>query len=142
MLRFRLETEIQKPLDQVIKLFSDRNLLTKWQPGLISSEQVENFPHKKYILRFNFGRRKMEMTETILRNELPAHFEGTYVMKGVVNRIHNSFEAKSPGITEWTCITEFRFSGLMKVISLFMKDGFKQQSEVIMKNFKSFAEHA
>jgi len=140
MLRFQLETEIQKPLDQVITLFTDRSLLTEWQPGLLSSEQVESFPHPKYILRFNFGRRKMEMTETILRNELPAHFDGTYEMKGVVNLIHNSFEAKGPGITKWTCTTEFRFSGLMKVVSIFMKDGFRQQSEVIMKNFKRYAE--
>jgi len=140
MLRFHLETEIQKPLNQVIMLFNDRNLLARWQPGLLSSEQVESFPHPKYILRFNFGRRKMEMTETILRNELPAHFEGTYEMKGVVNHIHNSFEAKSPGVTKWTCMTEFRFSGLMKIISIFMKDGFRQQSQVIMRNFKRFAE--
>lgn len=142
MLRFQLETEIHQPLDKVIKLFTDRKLLHKWQPGLLSSEQVETFPYPKYKLKFNFGRRKMEMTETIKRNDLPAHFEGTYEMKGVVNHIQNSFEAKSPRITKWTCITEFRFSGLMKIISIFMKDGFRQQSEVIMRNFKKFAEQS
>ena len=141
MLRFQLETEIHKPLDHVIKLFTNRALLHKWQPGLLSSEQMESYPYPRYKLKFNFGRRKMEMTETILRNELPAHFEGTYEMKGVFNRINNSFEAKGPGTTKWTCITEFRFSGLMKIISIFMKDGFRQQSTVIMNNFKNFAEN-
>jgi hypothetical protein len=142
MLRFQLETEIQKPIEDVTRLFANRALLTKWQPGLLSSEQTETYPHPTYKLKFDFGRRKMVMTETILRNELPSHFEGTYEMKGIFNRIHNTFETTGPRSTKWTYTTEFRFSGLMKIISFFMKDGFRKQSEVIMKNFKKFAEHA
>jgi hypothetical protein len=140
MLKYQLETEIHKPLDQVTRLFSNRALLAKWQPGLLSSEQIETYPHTKYKLMFEFGRRKMAMTETILRNELPMHFDGTYEMKGVFNRIYNSFEATGPDKTLWVCNTEFRFTGLMSLVAFFMKGNFKKQSAVIMSNFKRFAE--
>jgi hypothetical protein len=140
MVRYQIETEINKPIDQVTRLFANRANLTKWQPGIVSSEQVESYPYPKYKLMMAFGKRKMAMTETILRNELPAHFEGTYEMKGVFNRVHNSFEAKGPDSTRWIVESEFRFKGLMSVIAFFMKGDFKKQSEVIMRNFKNFVE--
>lgn len=140
MVRYQIETEINKPIDQVAKLFANRSLLPKWQPGLLSSEQIESYPVLKYKLMMAFGKRKMVMTETILRNELPKHLEGTYEMKGVHNRIRNSFEATGPGTTRWICESEFRFTGLMSVIALFMRGDFKKQSEVIMRNFKNFVE--
>ena len=140
MLRYRHETVIKKPLDDVMRLFVNRDLIAKWQPGLISSETIETSPLPKYKLEFQFGRRKMIMTETILRNELPQHFEGTYVMKGVYNYIHNSFETVDNGSTRWICDSEFRFKGLMSIIARFMKGDFEKQSSIIMSNFKKFAE--
>jgi hypothetical protein len=140
MVRFHLETEINKPLEEVTRLFSNRDLLPKWQPGLLSSEQIESYPYPKYKLLLSFGRRKMEMMETIIRNELPGHFEGTYEMKGVFNRNINKFQSAGPHQTRWTCESEFRFTGLMKLIAFFMKSGFREQSRVIMANFKRFAE--
>ena len=140
MVRFRLETEINKPLEDVTRLFSNRDLLPKWQPGLLSSEQIESYPYPKYKLLLSFGRRKMMMMETITRSELPFHFEGTYEMKGVFNRNVNRFESSGPQKTRWVCESEFRFSGLMKLIAFFMRSGFREQSRVIMANFKKYAE--
>lgn len=140
MVRFHLETEINKPLEEVTRLFSNRDLLPKWQPGLLSSEQIESYPFPKYKLLLSFGRRKMVMMETITRNELPLRLEGTYEMKGVFNRNINTFEPAGPRKTRWVCESEFRFSGLMKVIAFFMRDGFREQSRVIMTNFKKYAE--
>ena len=140
MLRFQQEIEIQKPIATVTGLFTNRGIMKQWQPGLMSSEQIENFPYPKYKLRFDFGRRKMDMTETILRKELPGQLEVTYEMKGVFNRMEHSFESIGTGRTKWVCVNEFRFSGVMKIISFFMKDGLKKQSTVIMNNFKRFAE--
>lgn len=140
MVRFHLETEINKPLEEVTRLFGNRDLLSKWQPGLLSSEQIESYPYPKYKLLLSFGRRKMVMMETITRNELPVHFEGTYEMKGVFNRNINTFEQAGVQKTRWVCESEFRFSGLMKFIAFFMRDGFREQSRVIMANFKKFAE--
>jgi hypothetical protein len=140
MVRFRLETEINKPLDEVIKTYGNRDLLLKWQPGLISSEQIESYPYPKYKLLLSFGRRKLVMMETILRNELPKHFEVTYEMKGIFNRNINSFTSSGPQKTLWKCEAEFRFTGLIKLIAFFMHEGFREQTRVIMANFKKFAE--
>ncbi len=140
MIRYTLEREIQKPTDQVVRLFMDRELMFKWQPGLLSSDQVVGSESPRYKLRFAFGRRKMTMTETIIRNELPAYFEGTYEMKGVHNRVINRFIPLGNHATRWVCENEFRFKGIMRIVAYFMRDSFRQQSEIIMKNFKGFAE--
>lgn len=140
MLTYRQEIVINKPIDQVIRTFVDRDKIALWQPGLLSSELVESHPYPKYKLLFQFGRRKMEMTETILRNELPHHFDGTYKMKGVFNTVRNSFEKEDSSSTRWVSEVEFRFTGLMKIIAFFMKEDFRKQSEIIMSNFKRYVE--
>jgi len=140
MLTYRHEIVIHKPMDEVIRVFRNRETIALWQPGLLSSELMESHPYPKYKLLFQFGRRKMEMTETILRDELPAHFDGTYKMKGVLNTIRSSFENVEPSSTRWVSEVEFKFTGLMKIIAYFMKDDFKKQSEIIMSNFKKFVE--
>jgi hypothetical protein len=40
MFRYRLETEINKPVEEVIRLFADRSHIPKWQPGLLSSDLI------------------------------------------------------------------------------------------------------
>ena len=139
-LHFTQEIEINAPLQDVIRLFADRDHLAKWQPGLISSEQLESSP-PKYKHLFQFGRRKMNMTETITRHELPKHFDGYYEMKGVKNIVQNSFEKKDEQHTKWTCTNTFHFKGLMNLIAPFMKDNFRHQSWIIMKNFKGYCEY-
>lgn len=140
MLTYRLEIVIDKPLDEVITAFRNREIIPLWQPGLLSSELIESHPHPTYKLMFQFGRRKMQMTETIIRDALPAHFDGTYKMKGVFNTIRNSFSKEGHSSTRWVSEVEFRFSGLMKVIAFFMKDDFRKQSMMLMANFKKFVE--
>jgi len=137
---FHLETEIQRPLDAVIKLFANREHLPKWQPGLISSEFMESKPYLKYRLRFQLGRRKMSIMETITRNELPEHFDGYYELKGMQQEVHNSFASSGLNRTRWTSETIYHFKGIMGLIAPFMKDSFRKQSLILMNNFKGFAE--
>jgi len=137
---FHVETEIERPLEAVIRLFANREHLPKWQPGLTSSEFMESKPYLKYRLRFQLGRRKMSMMETITRNELPEHFDGYYEMKGMKMEIQNSFTSVGLNRTRWTSDVEYRFKGLMALIAPFMKENFRKQSVILMKNFKGFAE--
>src|SRR6187551_2194089 len=109
MLSFRLEIVIDKPLDRVIATFRNRDIIPLWQPGLLSSELIESQPHPTYKLMFQFGRRKMQMMETIIRDELPAHFDGIYKMKGVLNTVRNSFRKEGNSSTLWVSEVEFRF---------------------------------
>ena len=140
MYRYTRETEIHKPIDQVIRLFSNRNLIPKWQPGLLSVEQMESFPNPKFKLRFASGRRKVVMTETILKDNLPGHYACSYQMKGLYNSVIHRFEPMPDGHTRWICESEFRFKGLMRFVAVFWKNGLEEQTQILMKNFKGFAE--
>lgn len=140
MIKFRIETEIKKPVQEVYSTFINRNLMTKWQPGLISDEAVEDKKGKKrFEMKLNLGRRTMTMTETILENEFP-EYHALYELKGIKNEVHNKFERSGQDSTTWIYSTEFRFKGIMMLVSLWMRSGLEQQSKLIMKNFKTFIE--
>ena len=141
MLSFSFKTEIKKPIEEVFELFRNRNKLQQWQPGLISDEKLdEKNGQKRYKLTYRFGNRNMIMTETILVDALP-HYNVSYAMKGIINTVENTFVSQSQHSTLWISDTKFRFNGIKKLISIFMKRGFEAQTQIIMKNFKSFAEH-
>lgn len=140
MLKYNLEIEIEKPADHVVRMFTNRSALPKWQPGLVSDElQVGKDGRRTYKLTYQVGRRKLSMTETVsLQNANQYH--ATYKLKGVVNHVRHEFEAIAADRTRWRSEQEFRFNGLMKLISLFMRSGFENQSRMIMNNFKRFVE--
>ena len=140
-LKHKLEIEINRPLDQVIKLFRNRENLPKWQHGLLSDEPMPlRDGQRTYQLTFQLGRRKMKMIETIIRDALPAHYDVLYKMKGVKHSVQNSFFAQGNDKTKWISEVEYRFTGLMNLISRFMKSGFEKQSRALMYSFKRFAE--
>lgn len=140
MTRIILKTEIQRPVGEVIKLFKNRTHYPEWQPGLINDEDVQNKKGEtQHKLTYRIGRRNMIMTETVLKSN-QEEYNTIFEMKGVRNTVRNIFTPVSSQVTLWTHITEFRFRGLMTLIAPFMKSGFEKQSEIIMKNFKNYAE--
>ncbi len=140
-LAYRYEIEINKPLGKVTELYCNRHLLTKWQLGLLSSEQAETKDGRmKYNLTFDLGRRKMKMTEMIVRNELPEHYDQIFEMKGVHHSVKNSFYSNGAQSTRWVSEVEFQFSGLKNLIARFMRSGFERQTLMLMHSFKAFVE--
>ncbi|MBK9984386.1 MAG: SRPBCC family protein [Saprospiraceae bacterium] len=141
-LNYRYEIEIKRPLDEVVRLFSNRDLLTKWQRGLLLIETLKTTDGKKqYMLMYKLGRRKMKMTETILKDALPEQYDVNFKVKGAQHTACNSFTSTDHNTTKWTSDVEFSFSGLMNLLARFMKAGFEQQTLMYMKSFKSFAEN-
>src|SRR5687767_1687816 len=98
MIKFNFEVEIQKPIDEVFALFTDRTLMPRWQPGLVSDEKL---PGNKFKLVFRMGRRNILMTETILRSSKPNH-DTIYSLKGIRNTSLNTFQSHGPSSTKWT----------------------------------------
>lgn len=141
MYSFKLSVDIQQPMDTVIRLYTDRQLFPRWHPGLISDELITGKSgEKQYKMIYGKGRKKLIMTETILRKELPDHYDVRYEMKGVVNTIQNSFSSSSPGVTQWNAEIEYSFKGLKNLIATYMRSNFEKQSVIIMNNFKGYAE--
>jgi len=135
------EIAINAPLKMVTELYSNHDLLPKWQGGLV---RVETLPSKNglpsYSLTYQTGRRKFKITETIIRNELPRHYDVQYKLKGLTQIMKNSFSATDVNSTKWNSEVEFQFRGLMSLIARFMKTGFEQQTLGVMQSFKRFAE--
>jgi len=143
-MQYTVEITLELPRERVIELFDDPDNLPKWQKGLQSFEPISGTPGEVGAtsrLRFQMGKRRLEMVETITRRELPDHFDGTYETQGVFNVVKNQFIAVSSNQTRWVSENEFRFTTLMmKGIELLMKGAFPKQSLKYMEDFKAFAE--
>jgi len=67
-------------------------------------------------------------------------FAATYEAKGVWNLVSNHFEARGENQTRYLSEQEFRFTGFMKYMAMFMPGAFKKQTLRHMNAFKAFAE--
>lgn len=144
-MRYTIELIINLPRDQVIKLFDSFENLKLWQEGLVSHEHLSGEPGQpgaKTKLLYDMGRRRVEMIETIITRNLPDEFSGTYDAKGVHNIVRNFFHDEGD-TTRWVLDSDFRFHGMMRLMSLFMPSSmFKKQTRQTMEAFKAFAEKA
>ncbi len=144
-MKYESEIILDLPRERVIELFDDADNLSKWQPGLQSFEHLSGEPGQpgaKSRLVFDQNGRRLEMIETITRRNLPDEFSSTYETKGVMNWVVNRFYDEGGGKTRWVSENEFKFSGVMAILSLFMRRAFPRQTLEFMRHFKEFAESA
>ena len=142
-MKYTLEIEIDKPVDEVIELFDNPDNMGKWMDGLLSFEPLSGTsgqPGAKSRLRFKMGKREIEMIETITTRNLPDEFSGTYEAKGVFNILKVTFVKVSDTKTKYITEEEFQFKGFMKLMAFLMPGAFKKQSLKYMTAFKNFAE--
>jgi hypothetical protein len=131
--------------DRVAALFGDPANLPRWQKGLLSFTHAEGppgHPGATSHIVYQMGRRRIEMTETILVSDLPEHFAATYETRGVWNRVDNRFRALPDGTTEWELESDFRCTGVLWLMALLMPGMFRKQTAGMMADFKRFAENA
>lgn len=114
-----------------------------WQPGLLEIEHVSGTPGQAGAvskLRYQFGRRKMIMTETVVEVSTPNRYVVTYAIKGLRHTATHTFTAKGPGETAWVAVSEYRFRGLMWLLGRSMRGGLEEQGRILMRNFKGYVE--
>lgn len=144
-MRYQIEIFIDLPRDRVIELFDSFENLKEWQPGLISHEHISGVagePGAKTRLRYDWGRRQMEMIETVLVRNMPDEFSGAYDASGVHNIVRNYFYDEGDK-TRWVLDSEFQFRGFMRIMSFFMgQSRFQKQTHSTMESFKRYAESA
>lgn len=142
-MKYSLEVEINKPIDEVVALFKDEDNLFKWMNGLQSLEHLEGKPREKGSttkMLFKNGKREIEMIETILSNNLPEELIASYEAKGVYNLAKISFVSISDNKTKYFTEQEFQLKGFIKIFSWIMPGAFKKQSLKYLNMFKEFAE--
>jgi len=143
-MKYTVDIEINKPVDEVIKLFDNPDNMKEWMEGLVNFEPISGTPGQpgaKSRLKFKMGKREIEMIETVTVRNLPDEFTGTYEAKGVFNIVKNRFEELPDNRTKYITEQEFHFKGFMKLIGFFMPGAFKKQSLKYLKDFKTFAEN-
>lgn len=143
-MRYQLELEIDVPREHVIALFLDPGNLAKWQPELVSFEQVSGAPREVGAVSrqvHKMGGREVEMIETITVRDHPDAFSATYEADGVWNLVENRFVDLGNGRTGWVLDSEFRCSSLIPRLMAFFAPGmFRKQTLTFMERFRDFAE--
>ena len=145
-MRYQLELDIELPRERVIELFLDAQNLSKWQPDLVSFEHIEGVEARRVGAKsrqvHKMGKREVEMIETITAHNYPDEFSATYEADGVWNLIENRFVDVGGRKTNWILDSEFKCSGIMRIIAFLMPGMFKKQTFTFMRRFKEFAENA
>lgn len=137
------EIIIKLPRKRVLELFDSTDNLYKWQKSLTKFEHLSGISGEvgaKSKLTYKHGKGNFELIETITVKVFPDEFSGTYEGKGVFNEVKNYFSEIDDNTTRWVSESEFKFSGFMKIISLFMSGSFKKESMKFMTSFKEFVE--
>ncbi|SFU38554.1 hypothetical protein SAMN05216480_102133 [Pustulibacterium marinum] len=143
-MRYRLEIVLQKPVKKVMETFDSTENLKHWQKGFvsfspISGELGEEGSKAKMI--YQMGNREIEMTETIIKKNLPHEFHGTFETTGVYNTQENYFEILDENATKWITVSDFKFTNFkMKLIGFLMPSSFKKTSYQYMIDFKNYIE--
>jgi uncharacterized protein YndB with AHSA1/START domain len=143
MWRFEQKVSIRRPVQHVFRMYTDHARMPAWQPGLLEIEEVSGTPGRAGAvskLRYQFGRRKMIMTETVVEVVPPNRYVVTYALKGLRHTVSHSFTAKGSGETEWVAVSEYRFRGLMWLLGRSMRGGLEEQGRILMGNFKGYVE--
>ncbi|POH56842.1 SRPBCC family protein [Arthrobacter glacialis] len=134
---------VNVPRQRFIELFDNVENMQQWMDGLLSFEPLTGVPGQAGAtskLTFKRGRGTMEMVETIVRRELPDHFDANYDAKGVHNICENQFIELDGTATKWVAHNIFEMKGFMKVVGLLFGASFPKESYKSMEAFKAFAE--
>ena len=144
-MKFQCSVEIDKPVDQVIKLFDNEENLKSWQTGFVSLDHLSGSPGQpgaKSKLVYNTGKHVIELTETIQVKRLPEEMKMLYEHKHMVNSVSHHFSPLGSNKTKWQVDIEYtKFIGFIpNLMALLMPGMFKKQTQKWLENFKLFAE--
>ena len=142
-MKYTLQLDIAIPRSQVVALYDNPDNWSRWQSGFVESEHISGQPRQegaKTKLIQKVGGRTTEIIETIEATNLPDELRCIYEAKGVWNRVVNRFSEIDPAKTRWEFETEFRCTGVVRIMSLLMPGMFRKASLKEMLSFKAFAE--
>ena len=143
-MKYKTETIIEMHRDAVIKKMDNIDNMKHWQRGLVDAEHISGTPGEigaKMKMNYKFGKREMELVETITKQSFPEEFHATYDSKGMHNIQENYFEETPQGYTKWVSKSEFVANSFMLKAMMFLMPGaFKKQSKKYMDDFKNFVE--
>ncbi len=144
-MKFKSSIDIAKPIALVTKIFANPENLKEFQEGfqkkeLISGTAGQNGAVSK--MYYAYGKRTMELVETITANNLPDSFEAHYHHKHMDNTYKCTFTPVDENTTRYETETVYtRIDWIMpRLMFIFFKSMYRKQGEKWMNNFKVFVE--
>ena len=144
-MNFTCSVTINKPRKIVVDFFANPDFLGEYQEGFIKKVLIfgevgkENTVSKMY---YKMGKGEMELTETILKNDLLDIFLAQYHHKHTDNTMQSSFIVLDENTTQYDAEIHYTaFRGfVVKVMSFLFPSFFKKQVQKWLTNFKVFVE--
>ncbi|OEK00982.1 hypothetical protein BFP97_05415 [Roseivirga sp. 4D4] len=137
---------IEKPAHVVAELFMDPRYLAKYQEGferkeLISGQAGKNGAVSK--LYYKHGKRQMELTETIISNNMPESLKAFYHHKHMDNTMICKFIPLTDHSTRYETEVEYTRIDwfLPRFFAILFPNMYKKPAEKWMHNFKDFVEN-
>ena len=144
-MNFTCSVTINKPRKIVVDFFANPDFLGEYQEGFIKKVLIfgevgkENTVSKMY---YKMGKGEMELTETILKNDLLDIFLAQYHHKHTDNTMQSSFIVLDENTTQYDAEIHYTaFRGfVVKVMAFLFPSFFKKQVQKWLTNFKVFVE--
>ena len=112
-MKYQCSIEIDRARGPVVALFEDADRMGEWQDGLISftpKDGTPGAPGSTSEIKYQMGKRTLEMVETIEEYNLPDSLVAIYEAGKVWNRNVNRFTDLGSK-TRWDMDCEFRCGG-------------------------------
>lgn len=144
-MKYTCTIEIDLPIDAVSKLWDNEKYFEKWQDGFQSIDLLEGEPGTigaKSRILLEQGKRKIELIETVITNDLPHEKKALYEHMHMTNTQTTRFQEISANRTRYISEVQYtKFNGFMpKLMAKLFPGMFKKQSQKWMNQFKAFAE--
>lgn len=145
-MKYKCRIEIDLPIDTVVNLWADENNFKEWQDGFVRIERISGEPEEigaKSKIYLQQGRRKIELIEIILSNNLPEEKSALYEHIHMTNTQTTSFKSIESNKTQYISEVEYvKFNGFIpRIMAMLFPGMFKKQSLKWMHQFKELAEH-
>jgi uncharacterized membrane protein len=140
-MKFKCTIDINKPVEKVVDIFLNPDSLQYTQDGFKSKELISGSLGKEGS-KSKLIYEKLELIETILKNDLPDEFLGLYEHKHTTNTMKVWFEALSENSTRYHSEIEYtKFNGvIINILVKLFPSMFKKQVLKWMVKFKDYAE--
>ncbi len=144
-MKFICSVVINKPQQEVADFFADPTYLKEYQEGFQKKELISGNTGEVgavSMLYYQNGKRKMELKETVLKNELPNEFLAEYFHTHTENTMKSSFTALGENETRYDAEIHYtKFKGaIVKIMAFLFPSFFKKQVQKWLSNFKTFLE--
>jgi uncharacterized membrane protein len=143
-MKYTCTVNVNLPISKVVSLWENEIYFKEWQDGFKSIEYISGTPNTKgaksrIILH---DKRKIELIETIISNDLPDKKVALYEHIHMNNTQTTTFKSIDTSTTQYTSEVEYiKLNGMMiKLIAKLFPNQFKAQSQKWMNQFKQFAE--